>query len=220
MIAAVAFSLEAGLVTARWRQERQERLEEERVRLPLSYRVCWVLSNINSSMSGAETVTRHSILLSLLVLICLVYWCALYSPHKHQLDFENFSGHLLTSVACVLDVWISDRPWRLSHALHPILFGAVFGVFSLIFHFLRGSNYFFEPYIYHILDWNRPSRWDLKAAFLLIFFCRTSLVIGGVFLSLVVLHLLFYLMFRIRSGISRGRKKSLSEPGALIDQEV
>ena len=57
MIAAVAFSLEAGLVTARWRQERQERLEEERVRLPLSYRVCWVLSNINSSMSGAETVT-------------------------------------------------------------------------------------------------------------------------------------------------------------------
>ena len=70
MIAAVAFSLEAGLVTARWRQERQERqerlerLEEERVRLPLSYRVCWVLSNINSSMSGAETVTRHSILLS------------------------------------------------------------------------------------------------------------------------------------------------------------
>ena len=65
MIAAVAFSLEAGLVTARWRQERQERQErpeEERVRLPLSYRVCWVLSNINSSMSGAETVTRHSIL--------------------------------------------------------------------------------------------------------------------------------------------------------------
>ena len=57
MIAAVAFSLEAGLVTARCRQERQERLEEERVRLPLSYRVCWVLSNINSSMSGAETVT-------------------------------------------------------------------------------------------------------------------------------------------------------------------
>ena len=57
MIAAVAFSLEAGLVTARWGQERQERQEEERVRLPLSYRVCWVLSNINSSMSGAETVT-------------------------------------------------------------------------------------------------------------------------------------------------------------------
>ena len=95
---------------------------------------------------------------SYLVLITLVYWSALYTPEKHVLDFENFSGHLLICVSCVLDVWISDRPWRLSHALHPILYGSVFGVFSLAFHFLKGRNYHFEPYIYYILDWNKPFR--------------------------------------------------------------
>ena len=88
----------------------------------------------------------------------MVYWAALYSPEKHQEDFENFSGHLLIAAVCLLDVWISDRPWLLIHALHPIVFGAAFGVFSLVFHFLGGTNYYSEPYIYYILDWNKPIR--------------------------------------------------------------
>ena len=93
-----------------------------------------------------------------LVLISLVYWCTLYTPQRHKLDFENFSGHLLIALACLLDVWVSSRPWRLSQALHSIIFGAVFGMFSIVFHLFRGSNYMYEPYIYHILDWSKPLR--------------------------------------------------------------
>ena len=94
----------------------------------------------------------------LLVLISAVYWGALYTPEKHQLDFENVSGHLLIAAVCLLDVWVSDRPWQLSHASHPIIFGAGFTLFSLVFHFLGGTNYYSQPYIYYILDWNKPRR--------------------------------------------------------------
>lgn len=83
----------------------------------------------------------------------------LYSPERHHLDFENFSGHGMISAVCLLDLGLSSRPWRLVHALHPVMFGAVFGVFSLVYHLAGGTNYFYEPYIYPILDWSRPIRW-------------------------------------------------------------
>lgn len=190
LVAALAFTLEASLVTRRWRREREARTAEdsERSRLSLGHKISWILNNINSSIS---------------VLISLVYWTALYTPEK-VLDFQNFSGHLLICLSCLVDVWVSDRPWRLSHALHPILYGSVFGVFSLAYHFLQGRNYHFEPYIYHILDWNKPT--------------RTSLVICGVCLSLVVFHFSFYLMFRLRRLVSEGGRRWIPA-GSMIAQE-
>ena len=88
-----------------------------------------------------------------------VSWVTLYTPDRHNLDFENFSGHGLVSLLCVLDVAVSARPWRLLHAAHPVLYATLFGAFSLVYHLCGGTNYFHEPYIYPILDWSRPLRW-------------------------------------------------------------
>ena len=87
-----------------------------------------------------------------------VYWVTLYNPDRHNLDFENFSGHGLVSLLCVLDVAVSARPWRLLHAAHPVLYATLFGAFSLVYHLCGGTNYFYEPYIYPILDWSNPVR--------------------------------------------------------------
>ena len=89
----------------------------------------------------------------------LVYWATLYTPDRHYLDFENFSGHGLIAASCLIDVAVSDRPWRIVHVLHPVLFSACFGAFSLVYFLCGGTNYYFEPYIYIILDWSRPIRY-------------------------------------------------------------
>ena len=68
-------------------------------------------------------------------MVTLVYWVTLYNPDKHFLDFETLSGHLLIVVANVLDVSISDRPWRLLHVFHSIVLA---GVFSLIYFLVGG----------------------------------------------------------------------------------
>ena len=111
--------------------------------LPPMYKLLWVFCNINCSLS---------------LMITLVYWITLYTPDRHFLDFENFSGHLLIAVANVLDVFISDRPWRLLHVFHSIVFAGVFVIFSLIYFLVGGTNYYFEPYVYHIIDWAHPIR--------------------------------------------------------------
>ena len=159
LVACAACTLDAVLVTMRWRKERltilgRKFLKElfsikhsvfgdECGRLEPRYKILWVLWNINSSLS---------------MVITLVFWIALYTPERHPLDFENFSGHLLTAVASLVDVFVSDRPWRMGQVLHVMLFGGVFGVFSFTYTMLGGTNYFFEPYIYHILDWSKPGR--------------------------------------------------------------
>jgi len=176
LVACGAGILEAVLVTIRWRNERisgKDTMDDENS-LPPVLRILWTLCNINSSLS---------------VMISLVYWTALYNPDRHFLDFENFSGHLLIAVACLVDVFISDRPWRMIHAIHAIIFGGVFGIFSFLYFLAGGTNYYFEPFVYHIIDWAHP--------------LRTLLVIGGVTIFLVIFHSFFYLLYRMRLVCSK-----------------
>ena len=121
-MAALAFTLEASLVTRRWRREREARTAEdsERSRLSLGHKISWILNNINSSISGVETLRKlcQFLFLFSLVLITLVYWTALYTPEK-VLDFQNFSGHLLICLSCLVDVWVSDRSVVASSVKEP-----------------------------------------------------------------------------------------------------
>jgi len=196
LVACAACLLEAVLVSFRWRRERtggKVSQEEEDDRLPLLLRVLWTLCNISASLS---------------VMISLVYWTALYNPERHYLDFENFSGHLLIAVANVFDVFISDRPWRILHAIHALIFGGVFGIFSFIYFLAGGTNYYFEPYVYHIIDWAHP--------------VRTLLVIGGVTVFLVIFHSFFFLLYKMRLVCSRRykiskEKSKKSKTEALLD---
>ena len=63
-------------------------------------------------------------------------------------------------MVCLIDVIVSFKPWRLSHAIQPVLFGASFGLFSLVYSLCGGTNVYYEPYIYPILNWQKPGRYN------------------------------------------------------------
>ena len=175
-------------MTSRWRSERHVSQNEDvrTGKLPTIYKILWFLCNVNCSLS---------------IIISFVYWITLYRPDRHYLDFENFSGHLLIAVVNVFDIFISNRPWRLIHAFHAILFGGLFGLFSLLYFLVGGTNYYFEPFIYHILDWSHP--------------VRTLLVMGGVSIFLIFSHTGLFLLYQLRlvliSFVKRRRTKSRIE---------
>jgi len=175
LVACFAFGLEAVLVFKRWQKERSGQKDmDDDIGLPPAFNLLWTLCNINCSLS---------------LMITLVYWITLYTPDRHFLDFENFSGHLLIAVANVLDVFISDRPWRLVHAIHPIMFGGVFGIFSFVYFLVGGTNYYYEPYVYHIIDWAHP--------------IRTLALVCGVTVALIIFHGMFCLLYKMRNSVSK-----------------
>ncbi|XP_023339132.1 protein rolling stone isoform X2 [Eurytemora carolleeae] len=130
-LACLAYSVEAGLVTGRFYQEKKgiykECIDEGEYTLPFYIKISWFLNNCTSSIS---------------VLICTVYWTLLYNAERQRLDFENFSGHLLTAIVSFIDICVSDRPWILLHSLQPVLFCIIYCFFSLIYFMTGGTNYY------------------------------------------------------------------------------
>ena len=87
LVAALAFTLEASLVTRRWRREREARTAEdsERSRLSLGHKISWILNNINSSISGGETLRE----------LCQFYLIIFSPDHSGLLDGFVHSGESL-----------------------------------------------------------------------------------------------------------------------------
>ena len=78
-------------------EETKEEIEMEQKGLPIPLTILWVLTNISSALS---------------FMITIVYWSVLYNPERNELDFENFSGHLLLALVHFIDVLIGDRYYR------------------------------------------------------------------------------------------------------------
>ena len=90
--------------------------------------------------------------------------------------YLNIFLHAVNSITCLIDIWISGRPWKPFHFVYPILFGFYYAGFSLIYWGAGGvgicyttqvghptatvakaPNFWCDPFIYPILDWeNEP----------------------------------------------------------------
>lgn len=136
--------------------------------LPLLYRVSWGLQTCFTTVA---------------LWITIVYWTAL---HPYVVEFELIKGpwmhalnyflHLVNTLSCVFDMFMTARPVRLHHAYLPALFGVWYTFFSLIYWAAGGTGIcaprclnlpldssldqldpscpvHCDSYIYPILDW-------------------------------------------------------------------
>lgn len=200
IMAVFAFTLDAALVTQRWRRELDGQIEVStrypssgHRSLPLSHQTFWVLSNINCVLSA---------------LVAIAYWGFVYdgSPENknHPLNFENFSGHVLIFAANVIDVLISARPWRCLHGYHSIVFCIIYALFNFTYIRLGGTNARGKHYIYSILNWNEPVNWSTMSWIYTIFACL---------LIIPIIHMMFVMLYKVRCGLQNKIK------GRLTNQE-
>lgn len=145
------FILYASLVLARWIQERRIGVRESSSEgLSLIYKISWAMG---SCFSNAALV------------ITSIYWIALHRfVEKYGLletpweYFLNFFVHALNSIFCLIDIFLTDRPYRVLHFYVPIGYGLFYVIFSLIYWGAGGTGFCNEDgcvnYIYPILDWS------------------------------------------------------------------
>lgn len=181
------------------------------------HRVGWLIFNL-------------AIILSLIV--SLLYWSLVYpgrggddkndneTATTTTNDFSNQNAeidavmHAVNSVLALTDVFFSGTPVRILHAVYPMIGGAVYGVFSVIYWAADGTNsYNGKRYIYPILDYSKE---PAGAAITLIL---------SVLVAVPVVQLLVYGCYRLRvklvSVCCAGRTaKGYSQPIELQGKEL
>ena len=110
------------------------------------------------------------------------------------------SFHAVNSIYVLLNLLITATPTRLLHAIHPVVFGVAYTLFSALYQVCGGSNVQGEAYIYGVTDWGRPWRTLLLSSL-------------SNFLAIPLVHLLVFLLRRLvgrlwacgRGGTGGGR---------------
>ncbi|KAJ8735754.1 hypothetical protein PYW07_007374 [Mythimna separata] len=113
-------------------------------RLPWYVKTYWTLCNIAVPFS---------------FMITIFYWTVLYEAGieeelNHGLDM---AVHGLNSVVMLLLLLSSAHPVRLLHIYQPALFGILYVLFSVIYHFAGGTDQKGNAYIYPVVNWSEPS---------------------------------------------------------------
>lgn len=96
----------------------------------------------------------------------------------------NVLVHGINSVVIAIDIVVTDRPFRLLHVFQP--FGVLFLyiVFSVVYWAAGGVDNEGNPYIYPILDWNKPE--------------ETIVVVVLAAVGSLILHVLLWLIHLLR----------------------
>ena len=129
--------------------------------------------------------------------------------------------HGCNSLACLLDIFVSNRPWKPLHFAWPILLGCTYAAFSLIYWGVGGlgmcldefeegyvqvEDKYCAPYIYpEILDWeNNPE--------------QAVITIAGLCALMPFVHFFWMGLSKLRQKLYLRRQQSENKP--LIEPTV
>ena len=121
-------------------------------------------------------------------------------------EYLNFFLHAVNSIACLIDIFINARPWKMFHFVYAMCFGLYYAAFSLIYWGAGGvgvcykttvghptatvkqNGMFCDPFIYPILDWENNAA------------ISAGVIIGGCFV-LPIFHAFWMGLAKIRQLI-------------------
>ncbi|KAL4227183.1 hypothetical protein ACF0H5_015156 [Mactra antiquata] len=99
------------------------------------------------------------------IIVTVVYFSALYPAVGHT-SFIDQNYHSMNTLFMLLDTCITARPVRLLHVVHPIGYGLLYIVFSVIYWSFDHVNNILYP---GVIDWNSPG-WTILWVASLTFF--------------------------------------------------
>lgn len=128
------------------------------------------------------------------VIITVLYW-VLFTDHdcgheQNLYSVDSLHLHMINGIFAVVELWISEIPVRLYHAVYSIAFGCVYVLFTAAYYAAGGKDPQGNRFIYPFLDYeSRP-----MAAVCLAVSCAV-LFVGAV-------HFIFFLQYIVRKHIT------------------
>lgn len=171
------------LVSKRWRLQKISGFDPCGLKLEFTERLYWILYVITTNLAIGVTVC---------------YWLAVYNPIDHQVDPLNIMMHVCNSVLMLIDLFVTNIPFRLRNFWWCLPIVLFYIIFSVIYYVAGGLDKYGHHYIYKILDWKIP--------------VQTLLVCIGGFTFVTVLHCVTCMLTNIRDRIYRKTAEKFSKP--------
>ena len=118
------------------------------------------------------------------VVVSILYWALLYGGGP--VDGVNANTHLVNCIIALVDVFFSGVPVRILHFIYPVLFGAVYAVFTGIYFAADGTNAMGDPYIYSVIDYESSPG------------SAAGWVLAVVLVIIPIIHLLLFGLYSLR----------------------
>lgn len=128
-----AFVFSDLLTTVYVYKRRKDIVTGETNTLPWYIQAVWVLYNISNAIS---------------ILVTILYYALLIPTFDHA----SINKHLINSIYTILLILFCAKPTRLLHVYQPVIYAAMFTVFSAIYQVSGGDR------IYSVLDWDSPGK--------------------------------------------------------------
>ena len=144
----------------------------------------------------------HEVAFAMALFITILFWLILaptYSIEYLSDPIRSINTHLINMIIMLVDLFLCDIPFRLLHFYHASIFGAVYGLFSLILHW-AGYN----SAIYPVLNWATGTGFAIGVVF------------GAVFVVAPLTHCIGFGLYHLRRFIA---KKCLTNP-TLNEPEI
>ena len=117
------------------------------------------------------------------IIVTIVYFSALFPYIGVTKGFiHDLDVHAFNTLQIFIDMAIIARPVRLLHAIYPLIYGAIYLIFSVIYWSQDKKNNVLYP---GVLDWNQPERTGLNMGLLAV-------------LGIPLLQMILFGIFRLR----------------------
>ena len=86
-------------------------------------------------------------------MVTLLYYGLLSSDEDLLL---GTTAHGINTVTTLIDLFAGNHPVHILHLVYPFAYASIYIIFSVIYWAAGGTDLDGNPYIYGILDWNKP----------------------------------------------------------------
>mmetsp|Transcript_82501 Transcript_82501/g.238319 ORF Transcript_82501/g.238319 Transcript_82501/m.238319 type:complete len:288 (+) Transcript_82501:78-941(+) len=117
-------------------------------------------------------------------MVFVLYWALVYSPGD-EIHFESVSMHGGNVLITLLDLLTTRQPYYIQHIYVPMVFSALYLLFSYIYYAAGGTNEYGDKYIYAALDWSNPQGVGNLSAMIL-------------FIAVPITYILFWILVALR----------------------
>ena len=90
-------------------------------------------------------------------LVMALYWGLVYPHRTSEPGPVSYLTHGANSIIIALDVYLSNQPYYLLHGIWFFVYDIAYLLFTLVYWAAGGTQCDGEPYIYSVLNWNKPS---------------------------------------------------------------